>query len=107
MMNKYALSCFLISFLIISGCNQEGGMDKKDIEEMATNVAIEYMLVEEDIDLIVTDVQITNDNVGVAFVHGHMKNDKNEEFSVMVNYLNDFEVEGYGSGELEEDEQEK
>ncbi|USK35851.1 hypothetical protein LIT25_11425 [Bacillus sp. F19] len=78
-------------------------MEKKEIEEMATNVAIEYMLVEEDIDLVVTDVQITNDDVGVAFVNGYEKNDKKEEYSVMVNYLNDFEVEGYGSGETKEE----
>ncbi|MDQ0859623.1 hypothetical protein QFZ72_003102 [Bacillus sp. V2I10] len=32
---------------------------------MATNVAIEYMLVEEEIDLVVTDVQITKDDVGI------------------------------------------
>ncbi|KEZ48807.1 hypothetical protein [Metabacillus indicus] len=57
----------------------------------------EYILFEEDINLVVTDVQITNDDVGVAFVNGYEKNDKTEEYSVMINYHNDFEVEGYGN----------
>lgn len=103
MMKKHVLISSLLAIFIISGCGREGGMEKKEIEEMATNVAIEYMLVEEDIDLVVTDVQITNDDVGVAFVNGYEKNDKKEEYSVMVNYLNDFEVEGYGSGETKEE----
>ncbi|WP_165971008.1 hypothetical protein [Peribacillus frigoritolerans] len=50
-------------------------MDKKYIEETASNLAAEYMLVEEDIDFVVTDVQITKEDVGVAFVNGYVKNE--------------------------------
>ncbi|WP_051865667.1 hypothetical protein [Metabacillus indicus] len=96
MIKKKIFISFLFMVTIISGCGKEGGMEKKEIKKMASNVAKEYMLVEEDIDLVVTDVQITNDDVGVAFVNGYEKNDKTEEYSVMINYLNDFEVEGYG-----------
>lgn len=96
MMRKVIKTCFFISILLIAGCNKEAGMDKKYIEETALNVAAEYMLVEEDIDFVVTDVQITKENVGVAFVNGYEKNDKDKKYSVMVDYRADFDIGGYG-----------
>jgi outer membrane murein-binding lipoprotein Lpp len=89
----------IISLSLLSGCSKEAGMDKKYIEETASNVASEYMLVEEDIEFMVTDVQITNDDVGVAFVNGYDKDKKEKEYSVMIDYLADFDVGGYGESE--------
>ncbi|KEZ48797.1 hypothetical protein [Metabacillus indicus] len=99
MINSKIMISIFLSVFMISGCSKEGGMEKKEIEKMASNVAIEFMLIKEDIDLVVTDVQITNDDVGVAFVNGYEKKDKTKEYSVMVDYLNDFEVDGVGSSQ--------
>ncbi|UAL52855.1 hypothetical protein [Metabacillus dongyingensis] len=95
-MRNHIKTCFFISLVLIAGCNKEAGMDKKYIEETASNIASEYMLVEEDIDFVVTDVQITKEDVGVAFVNGYVKNEKDKKYSVMVDYRADFEIGGYG-----------
>ncbi|MDQ0861902.1 hypothetical protein [Bacillus sp. V2I10] len=95
-MKKRIIFYLIISLFLISGCNKEAGMDKKYIEETASHVAAEYMLVEEDIDFVVTNVQITNDDVGAAFVDGYVKGDEEKRMFVTVDYLDDFKVGGYG-----------
>jgi hypothetical protein len=82
--------------LLISGCNKEAGMGKKEIEKKASSVAAEYLMVEEDIDFVVTNVEIIKDEVGAAFVNGYVKEDKKKKMYVMINYLDEFKVSGYG-----------
>lgn len=77
-------------------------MDKKEIEEMASNVAAVYLLVEEDIDFVVTNVQVTKEDIGVAFVNGYEKNDKDKKYSVKIDYRADFDIGGYGEIDDEE-----
>lgn len=72
-------------------------METKEIEETALNVASEYLKVEEDINFVVTDVEITEDDVGAAFVNGYVKEDKNKKMYVLINYLDEFKVSGYGN----------
>lgn len=102
MMRKLIRICFFISLLLIAGCNKEAGMDKKEIEEMASNVAAEYLLVEEDIDFVVTNVQVTKEDIGVAYVDGYVKDDNDKKMYVMIDYLDDFKVGGYGNLEDKE-----
>ncbi|UYP07275.1 hypothetical protein [Priestia megaterium] len=72
-------------------------MDKKEIETMATNVAVEYLKVEEDIDFVVTNLEFA-DGVGVELVsvNGHVKGNKKKGMSVVIDYGNDYEVQAVG-----------
>ncbi|MDI3091030.1 hypothetical protein QJ133_07765 [Priestia megaterium] len=72
-------------------------MDKKEIKTMATNVAIEYLKVEEDIDFVATDVEFADgDGVDLVSVNGHVKGNKKKGMSVIIDYGEDYKVEGIG-----------
>lgn len=84
-------------FLILVGCNKEDEMTKDEVVERASDVAVEYILMEEKKELIVTDADYSSE-IGskTVFVHGYYKDDQDKRIAVMVNTSNDYEVEGYG-----------
>lgn len=97
-MRKIIHIIILLSFLFISGCNQEDDMNK-EIETKALNVAIEYIKMEENKDLIVTDVQFADaDGVETVFVKGYIKGEEENKMFVTVHYGDDYRVSGVGEG---------
>lgn len=90
------ISLFIMA-LFLTGCNQEDEMEKKEIENKASNVATEYLKVYEKKDFVVTDVQFS-DAVGTStvFVHGHVKGEESKKMSVTIDYKDDYRVSGFG-----------
>jgi|APAga8741244001_1050109.scaffolds.fasta_scaffold08813_4 PBP1b-binding outer membrane lipoprotein LpoB len=96
-MIKPKIFCIGILFLLLVGCKQEGEMDKKEIETTATNVAVQYLKVEEDIDFVATDFEFADgDGVDIVSVNGHVKDNKKKKMSVVIDYSNDYEVQTVG-----------
>ncbi|PLT31754.1 hypothetical protein [Peribacillus deserti] len=87
------LTCTLLIILFITGCRQEGEKSKKEMKELASQVAIEYLKVREGKDFIVDEVEFS-DGTGLTdvFVYGHLRGKKDEKMSVLMDYENDFKV---------------
>ncbi|WP_110926316.1 hypothetical protein [Bacillus massiliglaciei] len=78
-------------------------MDREDIERKAIIATKEYFIVEEDIEFVVDHTQIEDEDVGIVFVSGFNKKDKDEKIYAMVNYMNEFTVDGTGEWEEREE----
>ncbi|WP_409291213.1 hypothetical protein [Peribacillus sp. SCS-37] len=73
-------------------------MDEKEIKRVASQVAIDFLKREEKIDFVVEEVNFTSSkDLTDVFVEGYEKGDKKNKMTVMIDYANDFEVEGVGS----------
>ncbi|MCK6259007.1 hypothetical protein LCY76_20760 [Fictibacillus sp. KIGAM418] len=83
--------------LFIGGCGGNG-MDKDEIREQSKSVAVEYMKIEEEKDFVATGVEFPSGDVGVVFVHGYCKDNKDKKMFVTVNYEDDYKVEGIAEG---------
>ncbi len=74
-------------------------MDKSEIEQMAENVAVQYMKVEREIEFVTTDVEILGgDDLGRVLVHGYNEESK-KEMSVMMDYKDNYRVTSIGRNE--------
>ncbi|TYR82470.1 hypothetical protein FZC66_02440 [Priestia megaterium] len=72
-------------------------MDREEIETTATNVAVQYLKVEENIDFVATDLEFADgDGVDIVSVNGHVKDNKKKKMSVVIDYSNDYEVQAVG-----------
>jgi len=91
---KTWLSGMLILLLMLTGCQKEGNMDKKEIETRAENVAVEYLKVNEDVDFVVDKVEFLDTTAtNTVVVHGHEKGKKDKQLGVHIDYANDFTVD--------------
>lgn len=95
MMKLRVLAIFLL-LLIVVGCQKEGTMDKKEIEQTASDVAVTYMKDEENIDFVPKDVEfLGGEDLSTVLVHGHTKGNK-KAMSVTVDYGDDYKVTSIG-----------
>jgi len=96
MMKSRLIAIFLL--LLVAGCQNKDGMDKKEISKLAPAVAATYMKDEKDIDFVPKDVEfLGGEDLSTVLVHGYAKGkDKKIEMSVTVDYGDDYRVTGYG-----------
>jgi len=95
-MKRTSILVILALIFVVTGCQKEGAMNKKEIEKRAENVAVEYMKVEENTDFVVTGYEFTDSSVHLVSVNGHVKDKKDKKMSVVIDYDNDFEVQTIG-----------
>lgn len=95
-MKRTIILVILVLIFVVTGCQKEDAMDKKEIEKRAENVAVEYMKVEENTDFVVTGYEFTDSSVHLVSVNGHVKDKKDKKMSVVIDYDNDFEVQTIG-----------
>ncbi|MBO1624992.1 hypothetical protein [Bacillus arachidis] len=98
----------LISFLLILGIGScaiyefykathpYSEKEETEIKEKASKAAIEYFKVKENLDIVVTKVEFSNDISGSWInVDGYVSGDKKKEVSANVDYKNDYNVTSY------------
>lgn len=104
MRNRYlVLTVFLLIVFIIGGCGMSKS-EKKEIENKAKAVAVEYFKENYNVDVVFTKIVIRPEYISSDVdLYGHVKDDKEYEFLLLVNYRT-FEV---GPGTLSEDFREK
>lgn len=97
-MRQFLLFFIVSVLLVVSGCKQEGEMSKEEIKTRASDVVVEYARVKEDKDFVVKNVEFsTATNSEIVFVEGHYKSDEKKEIVYMVDYRDDYKIEGIGS----------
>ncbi|PFE06017.1 hypothetical protein COE15_02285 [Bacillus cereus] len=70
--------------------------EEQEIKEKASKAAIEYFKVKENLDIVVTKVEFSNDISGSWInVDGYVSGDKKKEVSANVDYKNDYNVTSY------------
>ncbi|MBM7690800.1 hypothetical protein JOC77_000203 [Peribacillus deserti] len=97
---KWLFAVSFVLLFILSGCGDRSvdGMDEKEIKRVASQVAIDFLKREEKVDFVVEEVNFTSSKeLTNVFVEGYEKGDKKNKMTVMIDYVNDFEVEGVGS----------
>lgn len=97
MLKLRVIAIFLL-LLVIVGCEKEEHMDKKEVGELASEVAATYMKDEKNIKFVPKDVEfLGREDLSTVMVHGYSEeNDKKVEMSVTVDYGDDYRVTGYG-----------
>ncbi|WP_375089139.1 hypothetical protein ACDZ29_25495 [Peribacillus sp. RS7] len=73
-------------------------MDKEEVSKTASHVASEYLLKEEKREFIATDTEFPPEeaSTNIVFVNGYYKDNKEDKMYVMIDFKNDYNIEGYG-----------
>ena len=87
-------SCTVYKFYKVTHPYSE--QEENEIKEKASKAAIEYFKVKENLDIVVTKVEFSNDISGSWInVDGYVSGDKKKEVSANVDYKNDYNVTSY------------
>ncbi|MFJ8457261.1 hypothetical protein [Bacillus paramycoides] len=87
----------LASIVLIIGCTASFIHNRNITKEKATEVAIQHMKKEENIDFVVTDVKIEHlELAGFITVSGYDKKNKQERYHVMINKTQNYTIEFWG-----------
>ncbi|MEY8351671.1 hypothetical protein AALF16_26110 [Bacillus cereus] len=79
------------------GCTAKIIHNKNTAKEKATEVAIQHMKKEENIDFVVTDIKIEHlELAGFITVSGYDKKNKQERYHVMINKTQNYTIEFWG-----------
>ncbi|MFJ8413355.1 hypothetical protein ACQKNN_00370 [Bacillus paramycoides] len=95
---KNIIILIVIAIIVLAiGCTAKFIHDKNTVKEKATEVAIETMKREKNIDFVVTNVKIQQlELAGFIRVRGYDKNNKQKKHYVVINKTQDYKVEYWG-----------
>ena len=92
-MKKYSIRLFIIfTLILLGGCT----IDQKNEEQQRINKAKEetfkYFKEEENVDVTITKHKFTPNDLQTIFISGYVTDDKSKEFSVAVEYANNYHI---------------
>ncbi|CAM4060568.1 DUF1433 domain-containing protein [Bacillus paramycoides] len=91
---KKNIGIFLFSaliFTILVGCNVENNKEEEIITK-AKEETIKYFKEKENVDVTITKHKFTPNDLQTIFISGYVTDDKNKEFSVAVEYANNYYI---------------
>ncbi|ADY20421.1 hypothetical protein P4U05_16645 [Bacillus paranthracis] len=94
---RFIILIILAIIFLAIGCTASFIHNRNITKEKATEVAIQHMKKEENIDFVVTDVKIEHlELAGFITVSGYDKNNKQERYHVMINKTQNYTIEFWG-----------
>ncbi|MED1112226.1 DUF1433 domain-containing protein [Bacillus paramycoides] len=82
---------FALIFTILVGCNVENNKEEEIINK-AKKETIKYFKEKENVDVTITKHKFTPNDLQTIFISGYVTDDKNKEFSVAVEYANNYHI---------------
>ncbi|KMQ01834.1 hypothetical protein ACWOMK_01635 [Bacillus thuringiensis] len=93
---------FIFTLILLGGCTINQKNEEQQIVEKANETAVKYFKEKENIDVIVTKVDIRPAvSGGMIRVSGHVKDQKNRKFFVSISKRQNYSVVGWGLDHLE------
>ncbi|MEK4742662.1 MULTISPECIES: DUF1433 domain-containing protein [Bacillus] len=92
--NKKRIAIFLFFtfiFTILGGCNVENNEEEQIINK-AKEETIKYFKEEEKVDVTITKHKFAPKDLQSIFISGYVTDDKSKEFSVAVEYANNYHI---------------
>ncbi|ACO30467.1 hypothetical protein ABE42_32595 [Bacillus thuringiensis] len=92
-MKKYSIRLFIIfTLILLGGCTIDQKNDEQQIINKAKEETIKYFKEEENVDVTITKHKFTPNDLQTIFISGYVTDDKNKEFSVAVEYANNYHI---------------
>ncbi|WP_263704865.1 hypothetical protein [Bacillus thuringiensis] len=95
---KNIIILIVLAIIVLTiGCTAKFMYDRNTVKEKASEVAIETMKKEKNIDFVVTDVKIQQlELAGFIRVRGYDKNNEQKKHYVVINKSQNYKVEYWG-----------
>ncbi|MBO1626163.1 DUF1433 domain-containing protein [Bacillus arachidis] len=81
---------FLLS--ILGGCTAENKKAEQQVVDKANEETIKYFKEEEKVDVTITKHKFAPKDLQTTFISGYVTDDKSKEFSVAVEYANNYHI---------------
>ncbi|HFK1452027.1 TPA: DUF1433 domain-containing protein [Bacillus pacificus] len=92
-MKKYGIRLFFIfTLILLGGCTINQKNEEQQIINKATETTIQYFKEKENLDVVITKYKFTPNDLQTIFISGYVTDDKNKEFSVAVEYANNYHI---------------
>ncbi|ENB9403081.1 DUF1433 domain-containing protein [Bacillus paranthracis] len=92
-MNKFGTKLFFIfALILLGGCTVNQKNEEQQIVNKAKEETIKYFKEEENVDITITKHKFTSNDLQTIFISGYVTGDKNKEFSVAVEYANNYHI---------------
>ena len=89
---KLVFSILYIYFKYFRGCTIDQKNEEQQIINKAKEETIKYFKEEENVDVTITKYKFTPNDLQTIFISGYVTDDKNKEFSVAVEYANNYHI---------------
>ncbi|MCC2342326.1 MULTISPECIES: DUF1433 domain-containing protein [Bacillus] len=83
---------FIFILSILGGCTIDQKNEEQQIINKAKEETIKYFKEEENVDVTITKYKFTPNDLQTIFISGYVTDDKNKEFSVAVEYANNYHI---------------
>ncbi|GMR64832.1 MULTISPECIES: hypothetical protein [Bacillus] len=92
-MKKYGIRLFFIfTLILLGGCTINQKNEEQQIVNKAKEETIKYFKEEENVNVTITKHKFTPNDLQTIFISGYVTDDKNKEFSVAVEYANNYHI---------------
>ncbi|MHC2832232.1 DUF1433 domain-containing protein [Bacillus sp. F9_6S_D1_P_5] len=92
-MNKFGTKLFFIfTLILLGGCTIDQKNEEQQIVNKAKEETVKYFKEEENVDVTITKHKFTPNDLQTIFISGYVTDDKNKEFSVAVEYANNYHI---------------
>lgn len=82
----------ILVFATLGGCTINPKNDEQQIINKAKEETIKYFKEEENVDVTITKHKFTPNDLQTIFISGYVTDDKSKEFSVAVEYTNNYHI---------------
>lgn len=82
----------ILVFATLGGCTINLKNEEQQIVNKAKEETIKYFKEEENVDVTITKHKFTPNDLQTIFISGYVTDDKNKEFSVAVEYANNYHM---------------
>ncbi|PEP97129.1 DUF1433 domain-containing protein [Bacillus wiedmannii] len=92
-MKKYAIRLFFIfTLILLGGCTMDQKNEEQQIVNKAKETTIQYFKEKENLNVVITKHKFAPKDFQSVWISGHVKDDKNKNFSADVEFANDYHI---------------
>ncbi|MED0986660.1 hypothetical protein [Bacillus paramycoides] len=89
-MKKYGIRLFVIfTLILLGGCTIDKKNEEQQIINKATKTTIKYFKEKQDLDVVITGHEFGPKDLQSIYISGHVKDDKDKTFNIIIQYSGD------------------